>query len=256
MWDLIFNNYLFFLLVITRITAMILFNPIFGRRNIPTLARMGLILFLSIIIMYSIDIKDIQIVGLLDFIFIALKELIIGFSIGFLIQLALSTIMMTGDISDMQIGVAMSKLYDPHSNISMSITGSIYFIIFTLIFFLSNAHLNFIKIINLSFDIVPVGFEIIDFNFAGYIVDLFGSILVIAIKLSLPVFAVEFIGEIGMGILMRTVPQINVFVVGLQLKLLIGLVMIALILPVSANIFDNLIASMFDRMHDVLGIIA
>ncbi|HBT65000.1 MAG TPA: type III secretion protein, partial [Ruminococcaceae bacterium] len=142
--------------------------------------------------------------------------------------------------------------YDPQSNVSMPISGSIFNLLFILMFFCSNSHLTFIKIMTLSFEMLPVGAELFNADFSKYIVDLFGSILVLAVKLALPVIAIEMITEIGLGVLMRTVPQINIFVVGLQLKLTIGLIIIVLILPGAANLLDHMTTAMFQNINKLL----
>ena len=80
---------------------------------------------------------------------------------------------------------------------------------------------------------------------------LFSEILVMALKIALPVIAIETIAEFGMGVLMRAVPQINVFVVGLQLRVLLGLVVLLMIVPVFANIMDFSVGYMFDKMDNV-----
>jgi flagellar biosynthetic protein FliR len=249
MWDLIFSNYLIFLLVFIRLTGMIVLNPILGRRNVPAQLKVGLAFFISIIVINVIPYKELKFAGIEGFIFAGLKEFSIGFAINFLFQLYLSVIIISSELIDFQLGFGMSKIYDPQSNVHMPITGSLLNAMYILIFFSSNSHLTFAKIMVLSFNIVPVGTELFNPEFSKFLVDLFGNILVLAVKLSLPVIAVEVISEIGLGILMKTVPQINVFVVGLQLRLLIGLIMVAILLGGAAGFIDNMTEEMFRNIN-------
>ncbi len=256
MWELLFSNYWYFLLVFARMSGMIFFNPIFGRKNLPIQVKVGLAFSISLLMAGTLSYRDLSFRGLPDFIFICFKELLIGFIIGFLFQMLMSAILVAGEVMDMQLGVGMSKLYDPHSNISIPVSGSILNLLYMLFFFAGNSHLTYLKIMILSFDIFPVGNQWINPQVGGHVIRLFGSILVLAIKLSLPVIALETITEIGMGVLMRMVPQINVFVVGLQLRLLVGILMIALILPNAAAALDSATEVMFEQMINGLRIMS
>ncbi|OJU14284.1 MAG: flagellar biosynthetic protein FliR [Clostridiales bacterium 43-6] len=255
MWDYIFTNYLFFLMVFTRMSGMILFNPALGRKNVPAQLKIGLAFFISMIVTSTIGDKTIYFRGIPDFVFACFKELLIGFVVSFLFQMFLSSLLIAGELIDLQLGTGMSKVYDPSSNVSMPISGSVFNFMYMLLFFAGNGHLTFIKIMSLSFQILPAGTQLINFEVGSFVVGLFGNILILAVKLALPVIAIEFITEIGLGVLMRSVPQINVFAVGLQVKLLIGLVVIILILPGIAGLFDNMTNSMFEQIEKSLRIL-
>ena len=255
MWDIIFVKYMVFLMVFIRMTAMILFNPALGRKNIPVPIKMGLSFITALLVTSSLN-TNVTFTGMPELILACLKEVLIGFAISFIFQMFLSMVLIAGEIIDLQMGVGMSKVYDPQSNVSMPISGSIFNLMFMLIFFVGNGHLNLIKIVTLSFQILPPGPGIFNFTAGHFIVQIFANVLVLAIKLSLPIVAIEMISEMGMGVLMRSVPQINVFVVGLQLKLLIGLLMIILMLTNATNMFDSVIKTMFENIERSLKIIA
>jgi flagellar biosynthetic protein FliR len=84
---------------------------------------------------------------------------------------------------------------------------------------------------------------------------IFGDMLILALKLAIPVFAIELLSEAGMGVLMRIVPQINVFVAGLQVKLVIGILIIALALPAASRLMDATLTQMFGRMQESLSVL-
>ena len=256
MWELIFSNFQVFLLVLMRITGMIVFNPILGRRNYPPQLKAGLAFFISIIVINVIPHIELKFAGVEDFMFAGLKELFIGYAVNFLFQLYISVIIVSSELIDFQLGFGMSKIYDPKSNVHMPVTGGLLNAMYVLIFFSSNGHLTFMRIIASSFDIFPVGTQLFNPEFGRFLVDLFGNMLVLAIKLALPVIAVEVIAEIGMGVLMKTVPQINIFVVGLQLRVLIGLVLVAVLLLGAAEFFDDMTVQMFRNINNTLKLAA
>jgi flagellar biosynthesis protein FliR len=252
MWNLMFDRYIIFLLVFIRIMAAILFNPLLGRKNIPVVLKMGLSFILAVVITSTLSNVNVTITGIPDFVFASIKEVLIGLTISFILQMFLSVVILAGELIDLQMGVGMAKIYDPLSNVSMPITGSIFNLFFMLIFFAGNGHLTLIRIISLTFQMLPPGPTVINFMATSYIFQLFANILILALKLALPIVAIELVSEIGIGVLMRSVPQINVFVVGLQLKMLIGLVVIIFILPSVGNMFDSTINTMFDNIGQAI----
>lgn len=256
MWDLIFNKYMIFLMVFIRMCGMILFNPLFGRKNIPVNIKMGLSFFTAMIITNTITGVDIQFAGMLDFMLAGLKELFVGFTMSFIAHMTLSSALVAGELADLQLGVSMSRVYDPSSNTSMPLTGTIFNLLFVILFFAGNGHLTLIRILALTFKVMPPGNHYFNAESGEFIVSLLANVLVLAIKLALPIIAIEMITEIALGILMRSVPQINVFVVGIQFKVIIGLIVIILILPQAANLFDYQINQMFDNIQKCIKLMA
>lgn len=252
MWDIIFEHYIIFLIVFTRVTGMIIFNPFLSRKSVPVIIKIGLSFVLAFLFTGFIPQTNIVIKSMIDFVLVCMKELFIGFITGMVIQMFLSVLLLAGEFIDLQLGIGMAKIYDPHSNISMPVSASIFNLVYTVIFFVSNGHLTFIKIIYFSFDIFPLGAVIISPNCGTYVVMLFSNILVLALKLALPIMAIEIVTEIGLGVIMRAVPQINVFAVGLQLKLLVGIALLVLVFPQIFAYLDNLSVLMLKGVFDVL----
>lgn len=250
-----FEHYLVFLLVFSRMAGMILFNPLFGRRNIPAVFKMGLALILAFLITMTIP-ADTGAVILPVFIFGCLKEFFVGYAAGFVLQLFFGSILIAGEIIDMQVGFGMAKFYDPQSNVSMPVSGSFFNIFLMLVFFTTNAHLTFIKVIALSFQIIPPGMTHLGPEIGRYLIDLLGSVFVLALKLALPVTAAEMISEIGLGIVMRAVPQMNIFSVGLQLKAFIGILVLIVMAPLMINFFDGMLNDIFYHLEQGLQVIA
>jgi len=255
MWDLVFDNYILFMAVFARMTGMIVFNPILGRRNVPVIIKMGLAILVSLIVMGVLPQNTVvTLSNPVILLFICIKELFIGFVVGVIIQIFLSILLMAGEFADLQLGVGMASIYDPQSNVSMSLVGTLFNIFYMALFFVSNAHLNFFRIMVYSFDILPLGTVLVDPQCGQYVALLFANILVLAVKLSLPIVAIEILTEIGLGVLMRAVPQINMFVVGLQLKLLVGIILIVLVFPSLFGFFDSMTNTMFDSIHKSLSL--
>jgi flagellar biosynthetic protein FliR len=123
---------------------------------------------------------------------------------------------------------------------------------FLLIFFTTDNHLTFIRLITITFDMLPVGNFAINPEFYIYLPELFSTILIFAIKLCLPVVVIELVVTMAVGIIMRIIPQINVFVVNIQFKLIIGIFSLILLVGPLVAYFGNVIQISFERLEEAL----
>ncbi len=239
------------LLVFMRMSGCIMFNPILGRKNVPIILKVGLTLMLSIFSYRLVPAQTIEISSFIVLFVSLLKELLIGYMVGYVIQLFLSIMLISGENMDMQIGVSMSKIYDPQSNISMPLSASYINAMFILIFFAVNGHLTLIQIFTKLCVLVPYGTLKFEPAMFQELVSMFTLILIYAIKMSLPVLAAELIMEIAVGLIMRAVPQIDVFVLNIQLKVILGFTIIIIMVPPLASFLEKLISLMFDNINHI-----
>lgn len=253
MWDAMFNDYSTYLMVFVRMSGMILFNPLFARRNMPSQYKMAFVLSLTLVLAPGLLGTSYVALSGFDMVFVLLKELFMGFCCGMVFTLFYYMIFFAGDLIDTQFGLSMAKVLDPGTNIQMSVTGNWFSIIFVVYIFLTDSHLLMIKIFASSYDIIPLGAASLALeNTAQFLMGLFVHVFSIAIQLTLPFLAVEFIMEACMGILMRLIPQIHVFVINIQLKLLTGLLLLLLLAAPVSNFLHNYMELMFRTMEKVL----
>lgn len=246
------NSFYIFLFASCRMAGVIFFNPIFGRRNIPTMVKIGLALGVTLNASYGM--LDLQVVDytIIDMLLTITKELAVGLALGFVVQLFLSIFHIGGELIDLQMGVSMAQMYDPTSNSQISISGNLLTIMYTLLFFITNSHINLLAIAIKSFLVVPIGIGGMSEKIGIYLVELFGHILVYSLQLALPIVVTEILVEVAVGILMRVVPNINVFVVNMQLKLIVGMIVILTIIPVLVHFMGKLNMIMLERLEKVL----
>ncbi|HEX3037495.1 MAG TPA: flagellar biosynthetic protein FliR [Oscillospiraceae bacterium] len=244
-------NFTLLLMIFMRMSGCVMFNPILGRRNLPTIFQVGLTLMLTLFTYPLVPAQALEISSFLVFFVVAIKELLVGFIIGFIIQMFMSIIQVSGEMIDMQLGVSMSKVYDPASNVSMPLSASYINIMFILIFFAANGHLTLVQIFTKLCTIVPYGDQLTSASVYQNLVSMFSLILIYAIKISLPVLAAEFITEIAVGLVMRAVPQIDVFTISIQLKVIIGFAVILIMVPPLATFLERLINIMFDNISHI-----
>jgi len=246
------NTWYIFLFIGCRMTGVIFFNPIFGRSSVPALVKIGLSLGIALNVTYGL--ADIYVADYttIDLLLSMVREFAVGYAIGFIMQLFLSVFHIGGELMDLQLGFSMAQMYDPSTNSQVSVTGNILTIMYVLLFFITNSHLTLLAIASKSYSVVPIGLGGVSSKIGVYFIELFGYILVYALQLALPIIVTEILVEVGVGILMRVVPNINVFVVNMQLKVMVGLIVLLTIIPVLVRFLGKLNMIMLDRIGDVL----
>jgi len=246
----------YFIFIFARMVGCIMFNGIFGRANLPRIFQFGLAVFLSIAVLDALPVHNYpEITTSIEYMVLIMKELFLGFVIGTIMNLFSTIVIIAGEATDMQIGLAMAKIYDPKSNISMGISASILNVLFMLLFFTSNCHITLIKIFLVSCKALPIGQLNYTPELFSSIVELFSLIFIFSMKLIMPILAIEFITEMCMGVLMKAIPQIHIFVVNIPLKIVIGLVFMMILLPAFSSYIDRIFTIMFETVRANLNLI-
>jgi len=235
------ENFIVFGLVMIRMTGMLVMHPILGRNNIPSMLNAGFALVLTILITMSMPFAQMPNVGYLEFILMGLREFAIGYFAGLITLMFLSVLSVGGEILDMQIGIGMAKIMDPGTNAAISISSIMLNSMYILIFFITNNHLTLISLTAQSFHIMPLGEFAINWNAFHYLPQFMATIFIFAIKLALPIVVIEVLVTLVVGVIMRVVPQINIFVLNIQFKLLIGFFALFTIVPSFMAYLENLI---------------
>lgn len=247
-----FDSINLFLLVFVRMAGMILLNPLLSRRNVPTMVRMGLVFFMTVLVAPTVD--PAQAEGIGDFVlaFVMFKELAIGMVLGYVFQLFYMMLYFTGDLLDVTFGLSMAKVFDPGTNLQVAITSNLFFQFFMLYLIATKSHLAILHIFCQSFKALPLGGAVLTVELAREMMALFAGVFLLVIRLALPFVAMEFVLEVGMGILMRFVQQIQVFSINFQLKQGLGFIMLLIFSPFVASFLDNYLIIMLENMQKAL----
>lgn len=246
------NQYLIFLLASCRTAGVIFFNPIFGRNSIPAIMKVGLSLAIAMFAVFQIGTTQVVDYTAIEFIGAMLQGFIIGIVIGFIMTLFLSVFQLGGEVIDMQMGLSMASMYDPATKANISVTGNLLTSMYVLIFFLSNAHLALFTVVIKSFQVIPLGVGQVSSQVGVFFIELMYYIFIYSVQLAIPIIVTEIIAEFAVGILMRLVPNINVFVINIQIKVFIGLIVVLTIIPALANFMTQMNLLMMEKITQVL----
>lgn len=239
-----FNLYM---LILARCIGLFIASPIFGRNNLPNIFKLTFCMILAYILLPYVDVENINSIPFLKLLFFSIKELIIGIMIGFIAFLIFSIFFLAGSFIDMDLGFSMASVLDPQYGSQVPLSGNFLHIIATLIFLVLNGHHYLIKSLINSFYVLPINSLIkMDNNLLLLVSNMFDFIFVSAIKIAIPVMISIFLTNLILGILARTMPQMNVFVVGMPIKIVFGLAIMSFILPYYEPIFKDIFKEMYE----------
>ncbi len=244
-------------LILGRTMPMIYLTPYFAGQLAPPEIKMGLGVLFTIIVWptareaISADVP--YTAG--AFFLLMLKEIFIGFSIGFVNGHCFFAMEVAGRIIDTVRGTSMSEVQVPHSKQRSTSTGSLYFQLFLVILISLNGHHIFLDAYFLSFQSMPLN-ESIGLNamvpFVDYIVHLTSDILLIGTTLAAPIMAATFITDIVFGILNRVAPQLNAYFMSMPVKALGGVIIILVALYAIADRFEHYTSVAMVQTRDVI----
>lgn len=234
-------------------TGLFVIAPIFGRNNIPRYFKVGFSFFTALILASTPGMENIEVQEtVLAYALLIIREFLVGLSIGFIAYISYNAIYIAGEIVDMHIGFGMVNVLDPVSNIQVPVTSNIYFIISMLLFLLINGHHMLIKALFDSFTTLPIGTAVFDAGLADGLMEVFSAIFSTGFKIAAPVIAATFMCEIALGTISRMVPQLNIFIVGMPLKIVIGLVVLLFTIPIFVDVMESLFGTMQGNILDYI----
>lgn len=239
----ILANYSTFLFVFVRTGAIMMTAPIFGAYNIPMRVKMGLILLIALLITPLTPAVALP-QALTGVIVSIAGEILIGAAIGLAMKFIFTGIEFAGQVASFQMGIGMASAYDPVNSAQVTVLGRLFSILTLLIFLTVNGHLMVIMALKKSFDVIPPYGLTLSGGLMESLIVFSKEIFILGLKFSAPVVAILIFVNIAMGIMARTVPQLNMFAIGFAITITVGFVMILISLPV----FEDAAMGAFDRM--------
>ncbi len=243
--DFTLQNFEYFLLILTRISMFVVVAPFFNTSNTPAMVKVGFSALVSLLLYFVVDFGALNYSTVIGYAFLVAREAITGLIIGFSTYCCNFIILLAGNMIDMNIGLSMAQEYDPSLQTETSITGTLYNQFIMILLILSGMHRYIFKAFCDAYTLIPVGGTVFrwDSLFTSTITFM-TDIFIIAFRIILPVFAVIMILNAILGIMVKVAPQIHMFSVGAQLKIIVGFVVLFLtifLLPdIAAFIFKEM----------------
>lgn len=233
-----------FVLVFFRAAAVLFMIPLFSSRSVSAIFKGGLSLMIAYLLHDLVKMNFVTQQDSFVLFILCAKEVFIGVTIGFIVRLVFISASMSGEIISLQAGLSFARFMDPASEQQVSLVEQIKSLIALMIFFVLDAHHMLIKGISYSLQELPVGAASLNPSLAGYLIHATGSVFGSAFRIGAPVIVTLFLVELSFGVLSRMIPQANVFVDAIPVKVLVTVLMLGLslgyIVPNIGALFEGL----------------
>lgn len=230
----------YFVLILVRITAFMVVAPFYGISSAPGRVKVGFSAMISFLLYQVILPKtELAYTGVFEYSALVLKEVLVGLMIGYAGNICNTIVLTAGKLIDMNIGLSMATEYDPMTKTQASVVANMYNYFILILLIITNMHHYILRALIDSFHIIPLGKVVFHWDsLLESMIRFMTDTFIIAFRIFLPVFAVIMIANCILGILAKVAPQLNMFSVGMQIKLLVGLVVMfvtVFLLPDIAN---------------------
>ncbi|MCL2016138.1 MAG: flagellar biosynthetic protein FliR [Defluviitaleaceae bacterium] len=217
------------MLIFVRVLAFFLVLPVISSQNIWMIGRLFFALCTTIVIFLSGSVEVVYYMDTtLGFVYVMLLEFLVGLAMGYVLFLVFNLIFFSGQLIDFQIGLMMVNVMDPMTQVQVPVTGNLFYFSMIALLVVTGGLNGFLLTFFYSYTILPIGTAFVVGNapLAWYLIILITESTFLAIRIALPVVGTMLIVDASLGIMVKTVPQMNIFVVGLPLKLFLGLIII------------------------------
>ncbi len=243
--DFTLENFEYYLLILTRISMFVVVAPFFNMRNTPNRVKIGFSAVVALLLYFVVPFDDLNYSTVVGYAFLVVKEALTGIIIGFAAYCCNFIILLAGTMIDMNIGLSMAQEYDPLLQTQNSITGTLYNQFILVLLIISGMHRYIFRTLCDAYSLIPIGGAVFDWgSLSASIIKFISDIYIIAFRIELPVFAVIMVLNAVLGVMVKVAPQIHMFSVGAQLKIIIGFTVLFLtvfLLPSVANfIFEEM----------------
>lgn len=248
-FNMFIENFDAILLVLVRMSGLFILSPVFGRQNMPVIMKIGFAFFLTLIYVTAtnnlvINYNDSLV---LYAVFIA-KELAIGIIMGYVTYIIMSGIYLAGQVIDSQVGFGFANVLDPITNIQVPLTSNFYYTFIILVFLIINGHHMLIRALFYSFSVIPAGQLTFSSDVIHELTDIMGNMFEIGLRIAAPIIAAIFIVDVVLGVLSKTIPEMNVFMLGMPIKIFVGLIIIMITLSGAPAIAEGLTIIMEEKI--------
>ena len=247
-------NIEYFLLILVRISCFVFTAPFFSMRGVPNITKIGLSAILSMLMMGTMTPNEADYTSVIGYAVLVFREAITGLLLGFSASIANYIVMFAGNVMDMDIGFAMVTEFDISSNSQVTITANMYYYFTLLLLLVGGMHRFLIRALADSFSLIPLGGAVFrrDVLLQSMIVHM-RNLFVLGFRIMLPVFAVMLTMNVILGIMAKVAPQMNMFSVGVQIKILVAFAVMYLMVFLFPEVVDMITEQMKLNLRNVAG---
>ena len=241
-YNIALDQFELFILILMRMASFALAAPVFNTANTPKRLRVGLAFFLSIIVYTLHPDMNVEYNGLIEYAGLVVIESVVGILLGAMASFCVQIIQFAGKLVDMDIGISMAQIMDPTTKVQVGIMGNFYYYMLMLLLIVSGLHQYLVAAIIETYNVIPIGGVKFGMSVYTTVLNFMSDYFVIGFRIELPIFAATLLLNCILAIIARVAPQMNMFVVGMQLKIFVGIFVILftiVMLPSVSNFIYN-----------------
>ncbi len=246
------ENLEFYILIIIRISGFVTVAPFFSMTGVPNRVKAGLAVFLGILTANMLSYTPLEYQGTIGFGLLVVKEMLAGVILGYMASICRYIINFAGEIIDMEIGFSMASSFDPSTNTQVTVTGNYYSYMIMFFLLVTDMHYYLLSAILDSFKLVPVGSVLLDGNMYVIMLQFIVDYFIIGFRIVLPFFAASLMANVVLGVMAKIAPQMNMFAVGMQIKVIIGLFVLLIVVGTLPTVSDFIFSEMRDLTHEIM----
>ena len=245
----------YFLLILVRGSCFVYVAPFFSMKNTPANVRVAISFFTSLLLYQALTPAEaVTYSSLAGYTVIVLKEALVGLLIGLAANICTSIVNFAGSIADMETGLSMVTLMDPTSRESTSITGALYQYVLMLMMIATGMYRYLFGALADTFILIPVNGAVLRADsLVDSMLEFLSDYVIIGFRIVLPIFCSILLLNAVLGVLAKVAPQMNMFAVGIQLKVLVGLSVLFLTAGMLPGIGDFVFDEMKRMIHSFVG---
>ena len=219
-----------FFWILLRVSIILFMLPFFGARGIPTLWKVGVSMVIAIVITPVVPIPARFPQTVFEITLAMIAEVIMGLSLGLGVKMLFSAVQLAGQFMSFQMGFSMARAIDPNTGVQSTALSQFLYLFTVLIFFAIDGHHMFIRALARSFSVAPPSGLSFDPGLATVLIRTSARMFLIALKIAAPIMIALFLSNLCLGIVARTVPQVNILMIGFPLNIGLGLIFFGLTL--------------------------
>lgn len=240
----------YFLMILVRISAFVYTAPFLSTRNVPFRVKTGLAVCLAIMVQAITPYEPLIYTGVIGYALMVMKEAVAGAAMGFFANIAQYILAFVGQRMDIDIGFSMVSGFNAVSQSEVTVTGSFYSYAVILMMMVTELHLVIVRAIIESFQLIPVGGAVIDVDIYKIMLVFITDYFILGFRIVLPVYAAVLLVDTILAILAKVAPQMNMFAVGIQIKIAVGIVMLYLMVRLIPYVSELIFEEMFQLLRD------
>jgi len=241
------QNVVGFLLLFFRFAGLFIMVPLFSHTSIPITIKSAMALVFAVLFFAVMPPLNMQ-VNTTNVVLAILSEFLLGFTVGLMLQLVMNIMTFAGIQISFIMGFSMASVVDPQSGISMPIISNILALLSLMIFLALDGHHAVLLFVNDSLQAVPLGGFMLSDHIYTYMLKATMNMFLIGFMIAFPIIALSLLADVIFGMLMKTMPQFNLLVIGFPIKIMVAFVVIIATLATFMKIFQK---EMFEALNSL-----